>query len=312
MLVAHSAYFERLENSLFSISLQMQPILEMAKSAETDLTPSSDCKSSAASKRKFNGLLACLGLVFPLKPDQLQNVPKLSEDVSLDWSFDWQGRSEDASYMPLKEHLQSIGIFSAVVGSGSGLPDGLLYDVDIYTLRPRRVSAHFLNETERPSLRYKLHGRTDLVVVRRDDDGLINRNIKYYIEIKTRAGFKLGEALKETVLQLIGGNVAADYHSPGAILTNLFKKHFYLRIVCIGDPVEKLSYKLEISKCSTFGDALARAEQHSAVAFSVTRDMGRMSTPSASVRDVDEDLDFGNMLLEDVNEKEGDEELFNP
>ena len=60
---------------------------------------------------------------------------------------------------------------------------------------------------------FKLKGRTDLIVLF-EEGPVVNANVKYYIEIKTVKDFKEGSSVREAVLQLIGGNVGALYHSP--------------------------------------------------------------------------------------------------
>ena len=71
-----------------------------------------------------------------------------------------------------------------------------------------------------PRMMFHLRGRTDLVVLRRADAPLASANIKYYIEVKTVKDMN-PTSIREAVLQLIGGNVTALYHSPPVLLTNL-------------------------------------------------------------------------------------------
>jgi hypothetical protein len=55
--------------------------------------------------------------------------------TDLDYTFRWGQQSENASYKPLQEHLLQFGIYTEIVGEGQGLPDGILYHQELWTLK---------------------------------------------------------------------------------------------------------------------------------------------------------------------------------
>jgi hypothetical protein len=54
-----------------------------------------------------------------------------------------------------------------------------------------------------------------------------SHNVRVAVEDKP-ADFNEKEGLREVVLQLVGLNVASDFHSPAVVLTNLGRTHFVL------------------------------------------------------------------------------------
>ena len=115
--------------------------------------------------------------------------------------------------------------------------------MDIFSLRAKRgIPSEELDAEERPQFRFTLKGRTDLIVLFDKSMGAVNTNIRYYIEIKTVTDYNDVSCLKEAVLQVIGGNVAALYHSPSVLLTNLAEKHFVLYITRVDTTDNSLQY----------------------------------------------------------------------
>jgi hypothetical protein len=267
----------------------MLPVLNLVHSVDISLTPSEDCKSTPECTRKYNALMNMLGWSPIIKPEEI--APE--QIAAPEFQFKWDGKSEQDSYVPLQEFLLRKLINSCVVGSGSGLPRGLLFNVDVYTLKPRlNITSNTLRETgQEPRLLFRLRGRTDLVVVTHADAPLVNANIKYFIEIKTVKDFKASISLREAILQLIGGNVGAQYHSPPVLLTNLVTHHYVLYVIQEKNPNDLLAYSLKVLKMTTLEQCLTFLESHTAQMRSVTRDFARMPTPRASIigkLDVDE------------------------
>ena len=90
------------------------------------------------------------------------------------------------------------------------------------------------------------------------------------------------ESLRESVLQLIGGNASNSFHSPPVLLTNLAKNHYVLYISLVGDPTVKLRFKLNVVRMPSFGVALAFVEERTAEMKSVTLHLGRKPSPPPS------------------------------
>jgi hypothetical protein len=273
-----------LPQQMQSLSLSMLPVLEFVRYADVSLTPSVDCKSDNLHIQKYVGLMDVFA--FPHDPEIIDGVEEdIDEAFRLlhnnNFIFSWNGQTEDVSYIPLQQYLQNIGIIAVVIGSGTGLPLGLLYNVDIYSLKQNLTirSDELRQDGSEPKMRFHLKGRTDLVVLRRGDVPLGNGNIKYYIEVKTISGMNR-TAIKEAILQLIGGNVAALYHSPPVLLTNLNQNHYVLYIDRVGD--DHLSFKLRIKKWTALCNALAFVEARTQSCVCTTRDFGRMPTPPPS------------------------------
>ena len=276
------------EQIIQSLSWSMLPILDFVQYIDVSMTPSEDCKSDAAHKKKYIGLMNVF--TFPHNPEVVDGTP---EDIgeafrslcSNNFLFDWSGCNEDASYGPLQRFLRSVGVIAIVVGNGTGLPDGLLYNVDIFSLKRNLTirSDELRKDGSEPKLLFRLKGRTDLIVVRDADCAMTNANIKYFIEVKTVKGMmNMPSSIREAILQLIGGNVAALYHSPPVLLTNLDKTHYVLYIEKNDDDTFS-RYKLRVKKWGSFCEALAFVEARTEDFVCATREFGCMPTPPSSV-----------------------------
>ena len=249
------------------------------------MTPSEDCKSTAPHKKKYQSLMNAMGFENTVAPVAIDTI---EADEKYTFNFLWGTKTEIDSYVPLLSFLTNLGIHAKVVGNGQGLTDGLLFDVDIFSLRAKRgIPSEELDAEERPQFRFTLKGRTDLIVLFDKSMGAVNTNIRYYIEIKTVADFSDVSSLKEAVLQVIGSNVAALYHSPSVLLTNLAKKNFVLYITRLDTADNSLQYALNVCKMPTFAKALVFVEDRTKTKASVTRDFGRMPTPRSSVSGVE-------------------------
>ena len=295
---------QKLTEQMSSMNLRMLPLLEFVNYVNVNITPSLTCKSNAEEKNKYRGLMAALQ--FPVNfSDIIESDMSIVDSDAVKpiykskFNFDWNGRSETESYQPLQEFLQTLNIHVLIIGSGSGLPDGLLYNVEIYSLkRDINIISDELRKTQsEPKLLFRLKGRTDLIVLFDPKGPLSDGNIKYFIEIKTVKDFNQTWSLKEAILQLIGGNTAAEYHSPPVLLTNLEKHHYVLYIVkCDTD---FLKYELKITKWEKFCAALAFVESRTQEPISVTRFLGRKPTPPSSVVPVEtDDVDIENQIEE--------------
>jgi hypothetical protein len=286
----------------------MKPVLEMAQHSDIILTPSVDCLSESPHYKKYCTLMNYLGFSQEITIETME-----IEDYGVfNFTFNWEGRTEEVAYKPLKDFLATLGIHSHIVGSGSGLPDGLLYDVDIYTLNPKRsLTNEMLRLTgSEPRLIFKLKGRTDLIVLTRENAPVSNMNIKYFIEIKSVKEFKAESSIREAVLQLIGGNVGAHYHSPPVLLTDLNKENFVFNIIqTVHDDFDILAFELKATKFEHFGEALKYVESLTKQMRSVTRDFARMPTPTAYMYSESKDVDYGKNILIDTAEDGDDDSI---
>jgi hypothetical protein len=125
--------------------------------------------------------------------------------------------------------LVSIGENPLVVANGQTLPNGLLFNVHVYTLRENIfVRGDELRKTEsEPKHVFTLSGRTDLIVLKAGTTNALRMNTRYVIAVKVK-GFKVNEGLKEAYLQLLGMNIDNNNTSPPALLTDLCDKHYVL------------------------------------------------------------------------------------
>jgi hypothetical protein len=182
------------------------------------------------------------------------------------------------------KHLTDKGISVVCVAGGQSLPDDLLYNEELWTLKKNTSlrSEDLRKTSSEPILKYTICGRTDLVRIRFKDEALGKINNRYFIEIKRAEDFVQEDSLREAVLQLIGGNVSNSFHSPPVVLTNLAKMHFVLFITRDGDPTVELKFNLSILKMQTFGAAIAFVEEKTTTFQSVTLHLGRKPTPPAS------------------------------
>jgi hypothetical protein len=234
------------------------------------------------------------------------------KSAELDYTFRWEGQLESASYEPLLKHLLDHGICAVKIGEGQGLPDALLYHEELWTLKRNTSlrSEDLRKKGEEPIFKYILQGRTDLVRKKDGADPLGKSNNRYFIEIKRVEDFVEEDSLRESVLQLIGGNASNSFHSPPVLLTNLAKMHYVLYISLVGDPTVELRFKLNVVRMPSFGVALAFVEELTAEMKSVTLHLGRKPTPppsppkakNASEPKDDEDIAerFGNASLEEA------------
>ena len=190
-----------------------------------------------------------------------------------------------------------------LVAEGQDLPNRLLFDEYIYTLKPLTkltVRSSELRKTgEEPKFRLHLQGRTDLVILVPGKEALIRQNVGIAIEVKPE-GFNVDVGLREAFIQLVGLNVSNAVSSPLVILTNLAKTHYVLYF----ESVEALPnrYEVVVKKYGKFSNAL----HHACSIYSrssITRNLSMPPTPEESVdSDVDEDdelaQNFGSVSVE--------------
>jgi hypothetical protein len=231
------------------------------------LTPSSDCKSN---NPKFLNLLELL-----LLPRD-QNLSKLAESLAIDledgdFQFEWRSNVEATGYSKVLDYLQGLGLIAHIVADDTKLAEGLLYDVVLYSLRT--------TEIRRPRCRYRLRGRTDIIVLDPDNANVSRSSTVFGVEIKS-AGMNdekgINQALREGFLQLVGLNAANEYRSPPVILSNLVREHYVLYFVREQNSSSgNTYYQLKIVKAKTFGGAVRFVCTSLMKRASVTHDLCR-------------------------------------
>ena len=277
---------KELAKEVHAISLRQHVMNEkLPKIIDVRITPSEYKKSTH--KQEFLDVLDVLGLGRMIMSQRVTKFEgTLERSNELDFSYNWtKGQSEESdSYEPLMKHLTDKGLSVVCVDGGQGLPDGLLYHEEIWSLKQNTSlrSEDLRKTSSEPMFKYTICGRTDLVRVRYQGDFLGKFNNQYLIEIKRVEDFVIEDSLREAVLQLIGCNVSNTFHSPPVVLTNLAKYHFVLFITLDGDPTVALKFKLNVLKMRTLGDAIAFVEEKTASFKTVTQHFGRKPTPPSS------------------------------
>lgn len=221
----------------------------------------------------------------PRKTDSMYVLPEL---CGYDWKFSWKWPNnhvdgddrglERMSYRPVANYLKTLGFACVDVSEGKFCVEKLLFNADIFTSRednPMRVRG------QRVYLRHRIQGRTDLAVLRRDNqDGYILRNmIKFVVEIKTVHGYQQSQTgcMREAQLQVIGLNAFNTNCSPPVVLSNLANTH---KVVYL-DVDNEWSYEIKVQDCNSFAAAI-----HFADALSnrkcISQHFCRPTTPDSS------------------------------
>lgn len=271
---------------------------KLPKITEVFVTPSEYKKSKH--KETFLDLMEMFGfgrVNIASKVEAFKGTLPL-RSTELDFTFQWwDEQMESDSYEPLQKHLLTCGIDTVKIGEGQGLPDGVLYHEELWTLKKNvSLRSEELRKTgDEPVFKYILHGRTDLVRTKCSEESLGKSNNRYFIEIKRVKDFVEEDSLREAVLQLIGGNVSNSFHSPPVLLTNLAKMHYVLYITLVGDPNLELRFKLNVIRMPSFGAAIAFLEERTAEMKSVTLHLGRKPTPPSSPPKASEIEDVGDL-----------------
>jgi len=200
--------------------------------------------------------------------------------------FSWEGiENEEKAYNALKDYLSPNGIQNVqVVGSGTNLPYGNLFDVQIHELRSK-LGAH----GEQVMFKATLRGRPDLVSCEESrpvtGGKILSWMVDFAIEVKTQSAMqKNKESCElEAMLQVIGLNSGNPYKAPPVVLTNLVGIHSVLyleRTTCepLRFEIRKQSCKSVLGACA-FASELCKMDNRRGIA----KDFGRGPTPVASV-----------------------------
>lgn len=134
----------------------------------------------------------------------------------------------------------------------SACPNCVLFDVDIYNMR---LSVLSLGSAElripgvEPKLRFRLSGRSDLVVLQPGRENVSRLNLRYAIVVKVNLGFNVNESLREAYLQLVGLNADNNNSSPPVLLSDLNDIHFVLYLELKDSSNSHYFLRIEKSTC---------------------------------------------------------------
>ena len=282
----NESFFEKLSTDVHALALRQHVMNEqLPKITQVFITPSEYKKS--IHKEIFLDVLHVFGFGRRNMSDRVVDYmePRPANSDTFEYNFLWEeGQPESDSYEKLMTHLCDKKLDIVCVANGQGLPDGLLYYEEIWSLKKNTtLSSEDMRKTgNAPVFKYTLRGRTDLVRIKYRDEPLGKSNNQYFIEIKRAADFALEDSLREAFLQLVGGNASNSFHSPPVLLTNLAMTHYVLFVTLVGDPTICLKYELHVLKMPTFGVAVAFLEERTAEMNSVTLHFGRRPTPPSS------------------------------
>jgi hypothetical protein len=234
----------------------------------------------------------------PEKTDPANAFPK--------FSFQWPEKNdtttskyEALSYEPLLKYLTANNMNAFKVPYGEQLPNRLLFDIHIYTLKSNVTlkSKDLRLIGDEPRCKFHLIGRSDIVILTPGDRVISRQTTVTAIEVKP-IGFHVSEGLREAALQLIGLNVDNDTISASVLLTNLAKTHFVLYLEAVD--VSKQKFKLVVKQYSAFCDAIAMVDTLKDRPC-ITKHFGSPPTPESSESESDiadgVDTDFANAKL---------------
>lgn len=166
--------------------------------------------------------------------------------------------TESQAYAPVVEFLKALDLVAYTVADGEMLPDKLLFDEEVWTLRPNDP---FIKGQHVKYLR-RLRGRTDVVVLTEDfpamhrNDTILRSHVKILIEIKTPSTMGPTGSLHEAMLQLIGANVSNSLRSPPVVVSNLTGTHYVLFMTREKSEAQPHYYIINQMYCASFGAAI--------------------------------------------------------
>jgi hypothetical protein len=315
---------KKLDKFHFNVGKQLADIKADVHFESFTLKPSEACKSR--NENVFQQLLECLHFSFSSDLTKKSTEGEVRTDCPwTNHSHNWAAATRDVNcrtadaksteptdaadnatniekscYQPLVDYLRNVAKLNAVlVAHGNGLPGGLLFDKFVYTLkRDITVASSELRKAFRePKMKFRVKGRTDVVVIPLDADFPCRQTVDIAIEIKP-VGFNVSEGLREAFLQLIGLNVANEIRSPCVILTDLALAHYMMYLECINMMTNK--FDLVVKQYKDFNQALWMATSL-AGRECTTCHFGAAPTPQGSSNTADEDSltdIFGSVSLE--------------
>ena len=221
------------------------------------ITPSQASRIPQVVSSVFDSL--GLSLIPPRAAVEPYELPTSCGD---EWKFSWKWKSgtnmddrvlERTSYKPVENFLRGVGLFCVDVSEGQYCVEKLLYNSDVYT---RRNQNPLEVRGQQVFLRHRVQGRSDLAVLRADNEGgyILRNMVKFVIEIKTVTGYRQSQTgcMREAQLQLIGLNAFNTNNSPPVVLSNLARVHQVLYL----DTDDDWNYSIRVRHCSSFAAAI--------------------------------------------------------
>lgn len=302
----------KLEAQAFNFGKELSDIKAYVRVESLIVKPSEACKSNSESIAIFNRLLECLHLEYS------SDLTLVAEDGEVSGACTWSNHThnwtaarrseavtsqvevakvddvkvEKASYQSLVDYLNNVAQLTAhEVPNGTSLPNGLLFDMFVYTLKTDiRLRSKVLRLTgDEPRSKFHLLGRTDVVVLVPGSVAISRQTVCVAVEVKPE-GFNVKEGLREAFLQLIGLNVANEIRSSSVILTDLAQTHFVLYLDCV-DPIKR-SFKLVVKIYTAFNQALWMAMSLKDLPC-ITKHFGAAPTPETS--DAENEAEVGEL-----------------
>mmetsp|Transcript_14141 Transcript_14141/g.21092 ORF Transcript_14141/g.21092 Transcript_14141/m.21092 type:complete len:380 (-) Transcript_14141:109-1248(-) len=293
----------------FNVVKGINDIKSQATFQTSTIKPSEACKSNPENIATFYRLLECLQLdcghdltaniESPDKTDSANGFPKFSYQWPQSSDYATSKKNEFLSYEPLLKYLQANNMNAFMINNGQLLPNGLLFDVLIHSLKSDiTLKSKDLRMTgDEPRCKFHLMGRSDLVILTPDSHVISRQTTATAIEVKP-VGFNVKEGLREAALQLIGLNVDNNTISASVLLTNLAKTHYVIYLKAVD--INKQKFKLVVKSFEAFHDAIAMVHLlHGRPC--ITKHFGSPPTPESSESEsnlVDgDDTDYANVIL---------------
>ena len=187
---------------------------------------------------------------------------------------------ERMSYKPIQQYLREISFHCVDVSEGQYCVEKLLFNSDVYTKRNQNP---FQVRGQQVFLRHRIQGRSDLAVLRSDNDGgyILRNMLKFVVEVKTVSGYKQSQTgcMREAQLQLIALNAFNTNNSPPVVLSNLARIHQVLFLDMDADG----TYLIKVKNCTSFAAAIHFASIQSDKAC-ISQHFSRPSTPEPEGR----------------------------
>ena len=259
-----------------SIRLEQLSILSRLPSViiGVDITPS---MASSAKDSGYTTLLDSLCIDQPVIPSERDQY-RSDRYCESKFEWDWRSHKESDSYRPLCDYLESLGLFPVDVSSGKYLTAGILFDVNLWSIRKYNAAG------EREQIVYKGHvrGRTDIVLLNESHRGgeLSRHMLRFVIEVKDAAAMRDNPkgCVRESVTQLLGLCGDNCNNTPSVLLTDLTKTFFVVYLSKTHEPA--LKFHINIQACADLGSSVDFAQSVSKDCCST--DFGRPATPSHS------------------------------
>lgn len=169
---------------------------------------------------------------------------------------------EALSYPDVVGFLWSVNVVAHIVADGQHLPNKLLFDHNIFTIRAKNPLSH---HDQTVAYIRPLKGRTDIVIMNEDfkdrdpPTQIIRAHVRVLIAIKTPDTMSRSGSQTEAMVQLVGANVTNALRSPAVVVSNLLRTHYVLILTKESTEARPHHYVIRKMKCDSFGAAVTFA-----------------------------------------------------